>query len=415
MSNFSFLHAADLHLGSPFVGLSSRDEQLARRFAAASREAFTDLVNTAIEKHVAFVVIAGDVYDGEWRDNSIGLFFNREVARLQRENIRVFVIKGNHDAESIVTKTISFPENVHQFPSTKATTVKIESLKVALHGRSFADRVVDENYAISYPDPVTGWFNIGILHTSCDGRPLHAPYAPCSVQDLVRRGYQYWALGHVHEYEEISRDPWIVFPGNLQGRNIRESGAKGAVLINVSDSVVTVVQRLVLDKARWASVSLDIGVAADEVTMLRQIEDAIRLISADAADRPIAVRVQLRGATPLHHRLSTDLARLTDEVQAAAHRCHENIWIERFVLATEEPRAPRGTDLTAALDPSALLDGLVSQAELRAKASDLRATIVGKLPGGVGADGDFRSEELDALLGEARALVLGRLERRTPV
>jgi exonuclease SbcD len=77
LSNFSFLHAADLHLGSPFVGLSSRDEHLARRFAAASREAFTDLVNTAIEKRVAFVVIAGDVYDGEWRDNSIGLFFNR--------------------------------------------------------------------------------------------------------------------------------------------------------------------------------------------------------------------------------------------------------------------------------------------------------------------------------------------------
>src|SRR6202167_2004705 len=152
--SFTFLHAADLHLGSPFTGLALKDEEVARRFAAASREAFTDLVTHAIEGEVAFIVIAGDVYDGEWKDTSIGLFFNREVARLERAGIPVFLLKGNHDAESVVTKAISLPDSVHQFPTTKAKTFLIEDIKVALHGRSFPDRAVTDNYALAYPVPL---------------------------------------------------------------------------------------------------------------------------------------------------------------------------------------------------------------------------------------------------------------------
>jgi DNA repair exonuclease SbcCD nuclease subunit len=175
---FTFLHAADLHLGSPLIGLSLKDPEVARRFAAASREAFSDLVTQAIAANVAFVIVAGDVYDGEWRDTSIGLFFNRQVARLDRAGIPVFLLKGNHDAESVVTKTISLPDSVSQFPTSRPGTFRIEDLKVALHGRGFPDRAVPENYALGYPDPVPGWVNIGVLHTSCDGRPGHAVYAP---------------------------------------------------------------------------------------------------------------------------------------------------------------------------------------------------------------------------------------------
>jgi exonuclease SbcD len=108
---FTFLHAADLHLGSPFIGLTLKDEAVARSFATASREAFSELITRAIEIKVSFVVIAGDVYDGEWRDTSIGLFFNREIARLDRAGIPVFLLKGNHDAESVVTKSILLPDS----------------------------------------------------------------------------------------------------------------------------------------------------------------------------------------------------------------------------------------------------------------------------------------------------------------
>jgi exonuclease SbcD len=153
---FTFLHASDLYLSSPLVGLALKDEDVAKRFATASRAAFSDLVNHALELKVAFVVIAGDVYDGEWKDTSIGLFFNREIARLDRAGIPVFLLKGNHDAESVVTKTISLPDCVRQFPADKPKTFMIEELKVAVHGRSFPERAVTENYALTYPDPVPG-------------------------------------------------------------------------------------------------------------------------------------------------------------------------------------------------------------------------------------------------------------------
>src|SRR3984893_4105670 len=126
---FTFLHAADLHLGSPFTGLALKDEEMARRFAMASRDAFSDLVSRAIDASVAFVVIAGDIYDGDWKDTSIGLFFNREVARLARAGIPVFLIRGNHDAESEITRAVPLPEGVIEFSARKADTKRIADLK----------------------------------------------------------------------------------------------------------------------------------------------------------------------------------------------------------------------------------------------------------------------------------------------
>jgi exonuclease SbcD len=411
---FSFIHAADLHLGSPFTGLTIRDEAVAKRFAAASRDAFSSLVTNAIDATVGFVVIAGDVYDGEWKDASIGLFFNREVARLERAGIPLYFLKGNHDAESVVTKAISLPDSVHQFPTTKAKTFQIKDLKVALHGRSFLDRAVTENYALTYPAPLPGHFNIGVLHTSCDGRPDHANYAPCSVQDLASRNYQYWALGHVHEYEELSHDPWIVFPGNLQGRNVRERGPKGAVIVDVIDGHVAGVRRLIVDCARWADVSVDLAGIDEETDMLRTITDAIHPVAQDAEGRLLALRVRLEGQTSLHRRLKADPRTFTDEVQAAAHRCHEDIWLERLQIETKEPAVPTANQShpEALLDLGAMLAGIEHDPSVHARAAEIVATIADRLPAGI-ATGDIPlADDLDKLLGDAGALVLGRTMRQ---
>jgi exonuclease SbcD len=411
---FSFLHAADLHLGSPFTGLALKDEAVAKRFAAASRDAFSSLVTNAIDAKVAFVVIAGDVYDGEWKDASIGLFFNREVARLERSGIPLYFLKGNHDAESVVTKAISLPDSVHQFPTTKAKTFEIKDLKVALHGRSFPDRAVTENYALTYPAPLPGCFNIGVLHTSCDGRPGHASYAPCTVQDLASRNYQYWALGHVHEYEELSHDPWIVFPGNLQGRNARERGPKGPVIVDVNHGHVARVRRLIVDCARWAEVSVDLDGIDEEPDMLRAITDAIGPVAQDAEGRLLALRVRLEGQTSLHRRLKADPRTFTDEVQAAAHRCHEDIWLERLQIDTKEPGVPTTNQShpEASLDLGAMLAALEHDPNVHARAAEIVATIADKLPAGI-VTGDIPlADDLDKLLGDAGALVLGRTMRQ---
>jgi DNA repair exonuclease SbcCD nuclease subunit len=407
---FTFLHAADLHLGSPFVGLAMRDEQLAARFARASRDAFSDLVSRAIEARVAFVVIAGDVYDGDWRDTSIGLFFNRELARLDRASIAVYILKGNHDAESVITKAISLPPNVIQFPTKTGTTFRIEALNVALHGRSFPDRVVTENYVLDYPDPVPGWFNIGVLHTSCDGRPGHDTYAPCTVKQLETLGYQYWALGHVHEYEELAWDPWIVFPGNLQGRSIRECGPKGAVLVEVDDGAVTEVRRLIVDRARWAIVNVDLDTVTTENEALAAFEQQVRQVAAEADGRMLALRLTITGTTALYRSLKADAQRFSDEAQAAAHRCAEDAWLEgvRFVDSDRDIPTPSPSVATP-LDLGATLAALQPDPEVRAAGADLIAEIVAKLPRGIKAvDLPLGDTSLDALLDEARSLVLTR-------
>jgi len=405
--DFTFLHAADLHLGSPLSGLALKDEDVARRFAAASREAFTDLVTQSIEAGVRFAVIAGDIYDGEWRDNSIGLIFNREVARLARADIPVFTVKGNHDAASVVTKTIPLPANVTEFPTNRAKTHRIEELKVALHGRSFQDRSANENYALTYPDPVPGFFNIGVLHTSCDGRPPHAPYAPCSVQELAARGYQYWALGHVHIHEFVCRDPWIVYPGNLQGRSVRECGPKGALLVDVTDGHVSgVPRRLLVDRARWASLTVDLSGTENEPDALRAISNAFRDAAAEADGRLLAARVKVIGRTSLHRRLKADAIRFADDVQAVAHHVHEDLWIELLRIDTVDTTDAVGA---SSLDPAALLEGLEHDADMRRQAADVIATVTAKLPGGIATDEISLTDDMDAVLADARALVLGRL------
>ncbi|MDF2600418.1 MAG: Metallophosphoesterase [Methylobacterium brachiatum] len=410
MSGFSFIHAADLHLGSPLSGLATRDAELARRLATAGRQAFEDLVTQAIERRVAFVVVAGDIYDGDWADNTIGLFFARQVARLDRAGIPTILVRGNHDAESVITRSITLPPSVHVFSASRAETLRLESLRVAVHGRSFQARAVEENLSLTYPAALPGWFNLGVLHTSCTGHAAHETYAPCSVADLTARGYDYWALGHIHEYAELSRDPWIVFPGNIQGRSVRECGAKGAVLVEVADGRVTGVSRFPLDRARFEQVTVDLSEAADTSAALEDVETALRPLAEVAAQRLVLVRVHLAGTTPAHDALSADRDNVTAEIQAAAHRLHEDIWLERLKIETRRPRAPVEAS-GAAIDPAALLADLDRDPDFRTRAKAALAEIGARMPASAAAEADLEAE-FDALCAEAEALILGRLGGR---
>lgn len=247
---FNFIHAADLHIDSPFAGLGVKDPAVASRFAAAGRKAVEKLITEVIDGKAAFMIIAGDIFDGDWKDVTTGLFFVRALGQLHRAGIPVFLTKGNHDADSVVSRGLSYPESVRTFDSRKAETFTLEDLRVALHGRSFGSRKVADDFVQSYPVRREGWLNIGVLHTALDGTRGHATYAPCTTDELQRFGYDYWALGHIHTAEIVARHPWIVFPGNLQGRSVRETGPKGAMRVTVEDGRISNVEPLVLDAAR---------------------------------------------------------------------------------------------------------------------------------------------------------------------
>ena len=408
---FSFIHAADLHLGSPLVGIAARDPDLAARLAAASRDAFTALIDKAIAHRVSFLIVAGDIYDGEWKDTSIGLFFNRQVSRLFRAGILVYTLRGNHDAVSVVTQSVRLPDGVFEFPSRSADTILLEDIKVAIHGRSFPNRAVPENFATSYPAARTGWFNIGVLHTSCSGRPGHDPYAPCSLEDLVSKGYQYWALGHIHEYEQLHVDPHVLFPGNLQGRGIHECGAKGALLVHVKDDEVTV-ERLILDRVRW----FDVIVAVEGLTELNELHDLLSSLvrpivaEADSPPRLLLLRIHLRGCTALHSALRCAKDQLRDDIEATLQHCGEDIWLEQLKIETTEPvQVGAGADSSLdAFDLSCTLETISLSEALHEESKELIAELVRKLPAGSSEETAFGNLDIQNLISEARELLRSR-------
>lgn len=335
---YTFMHAADLHLDSPLRGLPQYDGAPADEIRHATRRALSNLVDLAITEHVAFVVIAGDLYDGDWRDYNTGLFFIAEMARLHEAQISVYLVTGNHDAVSRITKTLRLPGNVHLFSDRKPETKLIESLGVALHGQSFATRDIYENLAATYPARLADYLNIGLLHTSTTGGFGHDPYAPCSLETLLAMRYEYWALGHVHNRMMLHENPWIVYAGNTQGRHIREAGAKGCSLVTVDDGQISAVEHRNLDVLRWHLLEVPVAALADAAAVLEHLHQRLFAL-VGTIDRLHAVRVRLIGASSAHTELHADLARWTNEIRAIATDVGNGLlWIEDVRIATTPPQ-----------------------------------------------------------------------------
>lgn len=333
---FRFIHAADPHLDSPLRGLEARDDAPARLLRGATRRAFENLVNLAITEKVDFLLIAGDLYDGDWKDYNTGLFFRSQMVRLNKEGIPVFLITGNHDAASIITKKLTLPENVRVFSTRTAESKEVPGFPAVVHGRGFPHRAVLENLAQNYPPAIAEKFNIGLLHTSLNGRPGHDSYAPCSVSDLKAKSYDYWALGHIHQPEVISDEPWIVFAGNCQGRHAREIGPRGCYLVTVDDHhEVEAVDWCELDVVRWEVVEVDLADVDEEMEILRRIRVGLSDAIDHAGGRLLAARVSLSGACPLHGLLLRETSRFRAETAAIAQDFGTDaIWIEQVKVAT---------------------------------------------------------------------------------
>jgi len=330
------VHAADVHLDSPLVGLDSEASAPVARLRLATRHALSNLVDLCLEEEASLLLLAGDLWDGEWRDYSTGLHFVSEMTRLARAGVHVVWLRGNHDAESRVTRHLSsLPERVRELPTRRPDSVVLDELGIAVHGQGFATRSVTESLVRAYPEPRRGLLNIGLLHTSVDGREGHDSYAPCSLSDLVDKGYDYWALGHVHRREVLCRDPYVVFPGNLQGRHARETGEKGATLVHVDDGHIRAVEPRALDVVRWTVCEVSVEEARGTDEVLDRVADALRLAHGEAGGRLLATRVVLSGRGGTHAELSRNREHWAAEVKALAiNVAPDEIWIEKVRFAT---------------------------------------------------------------------------------
>jgi DNA repair exonuclease SbcCD nuclease subunit len=410
-----FIHASDLHIDSPLRGLDRYDGAPVARLRTATRGALERLVDRALSERVDFVLLAGDIYDRDWQDFHTGLFFREQMVRLGRAGVRVFIVQGNHDAQGVISRQLILPANVNVFSSRAAQTFRIEELSVAIHGRSFPDRTVDEDLAPSYPTPVPGCFNIGMLHTSLTGRAGHDPYAPTDLATLVAKGYDYWALGHVHAREVISEVPRIVFPGNLQGRHANETGPKGCELVAVDAGRIEA-EFVALDVVRWNQVAVPL----DGLDRLEALGDAFREslepVLAGATDRLHAVRITLSGATELHRLEANQPGTLAAAIHAAAQDVGEaEIWIEqvRLELSTPLDRAQAALRQDAVGELVRLVDSIAGdRAELMRRAQTEVGDLLGAIPQEVATSDVPKLDDLDeikSLLMDAEATVLARM------
>ncbi len=346
------VHAADLHIDSPLRGLGRIEGAPVADIRLATRRAFVRLIDDCLERSAALLILAGDVFDGEWRDFNTGLFFVRQLARLRDVGARVIMLHGNHDAESTLARHIPLPDHVHVLSAEAPETVELESLGLAVHGQSYISRVVVDNLAEGYPPPRRGLLNIGALHTNAVGASEHKNYAPCTVSQLVRHGYDYWALGHVHKRGVLHTRPWVVYPGNLQGRHVRETGAKGCTAITVEDGRITDVRHRDMDVLRWAELVIPLGpqvaafgaapaeaaaVETDAPDTLEGLLDRVRRrltqVVHDAGGRPVIARIVVTGATRLHARLAANPAPIQSQIRAVAADLGD-VWPEKIRFST---------------------------------------------------------------------------------
>lgn len=333
-----FIHTADIHLDSQLKGLEAHEDAPVDEIRGATRRAFDNLIDLAIEEEVDFILIAGDLYDGDWKDYNTGLFFASRMGRLARAGIKVFIVSGNHDAASQITKAMPLPDNVTLFSPRKPQSVKLDDFGVIIHGQSYSFRAVTDNLASQYPQNDSSYFNIGLLHTSLTGREGHEDYAPCTLDELKSKGYDYWALGHVHKREIVSVDPWIVFPGNIQGRHIKETGAKGATLVIVEDRRIIEVKERELDVLRWATCQVDLYECETSDMVYDAVRQGFEQELDQANGKTLAMRLVLTGRCPVHARLFDRTMQWTEEFRGIAAGFGD-VWLEKVKFQTSRKKS----------------------------------------------------------------------------
>lgn len=304
-----FVHAADLHLDSPFVGVGALRPGLTEALLDAALRAWDDLVELCIAEKAEFLLLAGDVFDSESRTSRCEYRLQRGVRTLVENGIRVYVAHGNHDPHSSRSPFSGIDDDVVVMRKDEPITKRIPGDGVAdvyVHGVSHGSRRVDDRLATRFPERGDRpGLHIGLLHCSVEGASGHGRYAPCTLDELRKPGYDYWALGHIHAHDVLSEQPWIVYAGALQGRSLKPSdcGDHGAVVVEFEDDRITAVRRHVLHQMRFEQIAVSIDGIATTAELRDRVVDRAEDIADAAPGALVVVRCHLvgRGA------LSSDL------------------------------------------------------------------------------------------------------------
>ena len=417
---FKFAHVADLHLDTPFSGLGSLDAAAAEKLRDASLAAWDNVVRDCIERDVAFVVIAGDVYDGLDAGVRAQIRFLRGLERLSAVGIECFLVHGNHDpAGSLRALVGRWPERVHVFSCGRVEERVVERdgrVLAVVSGVSYRDQHVTDNLALGFARSELDAFHVGVLHCSVGDHPEHGRYAPCSLDDLVAARLDYWALGHIHARRVLREaNPVVAYSGNTQGRHPKEEGAKGFLVVTVDDSRAASLEFVPTDLWRFASLEVDVSGIATLPELEERLAQLAREATAGAGGRGLVLRARLSGRGPLHASLARrgTLDGLLEHLRDEARSGGEDLWWDAVEDATrpalDRERLAAGDDFVADLIATADAWRAGPEARLARALEGLRGhAAVRRALDALGPDA--LALDAAAILEEAEALALDRLE-----
>jgi predicted phosphodiesterase len=420
---YRFVHAADIHLDSPLRSLVLRDPELAELIGGATRRAWVNVVELCLTEQVDALLVAGDLYDGDQTSMKTARFLAEQIRRLHEAGIGVFVIRGNHDALSRITRELTFPDSVKVFGG-RAEAVSVERtgghFPVAVHGISFARPQAPESLLPRFRPPVAGAVNIALLHTSLAGAPGHDPYAPCSLADLDAAGFDYWALGHIHKRSVVQGRSAVVMPGMPQGRDINEDGAKSVTLVTIADDRSITVEERVTSVAQFERVAVDLTGIEDWREMVAALATSLEHARGRVASEHMVARLRFTGTTPLAWRLRCDRDLLRAEAADRAYVIGKS-WIEKLDIDCRAPGVADGADGVPAADPVIELRRLIGdevvasaayQTEIATIAEELRGQLPPECRQWLGADEAAFQQAVAALVQDGAEDVIARLRAR---
>ena len=421
MPKLRFVHAADLHLDSPFRGIRAQaPENVAQTLHRATFDAFENIINLCVREQVDALLVAGDVYDGADRSLRAQLKFVDGLKQLDSAGIRSFICHGNHDPLDGWEARLDLPPGCVRFgPDMTAEPVfPDEPDRATVCGISYPRREVRENLSPLFPQAISGsGFKIGLLHANVGGDPNHDSYSPCSVADLEIASIDYWALGHVHTRQTLrEQGPAVVYPGNPQGRHPGETGARGVYLVEVEGTGPPRLEFHAMDVVRWETLSLDIAGLETEQALIDAVSDRAESALEASEGRPVVFRLALAGRGTMHRWLRREDTGddLLEQLNSRYANSNPWLWCERIQLDTASPvdreQAARREDFTGDLarlctelreNPVALVELQESLQELYG-ASRARRYLNGFLP-----DGPELLEILNAAEAECLAELVG--------
>lgn len=385
--SFSFVHAADLHLDSQFRGFAlaganggRAPEKVLQRLRNCTFEAYERIVDLCITQKADFLLLAGDVYDVADKSLRAQLKFRDGLVRLAEAGIQAFVVHGNHDHFAGWRADIDFPKTVHIFSEQEVgyRPVLRGGREIAgVYGISYPGPAVSEDYASRFERRAGTPFSIALLHCNVGGMPGHENYAPCRLQDLRRKGFDYWALGHVHNHVLLNTSgPCVAYPGCPQGRHQRETGDKGCFLVHVTGENAEV-EFTPTATVRWETVNISIAGLDSDQALLEQLEKRLLELWQASGGKSLVVRVLLSGRGVLYKHLAraSYVENLLVELRGLFPQEEDSfLWIESIINGTK-----REVDKKELSATDTLLGDLLSLAQEAMTDHTLRQELIGAL------------------------------------